>query len=143
MKELIGTGVALVTPFNEDFSIDVKGLKNVVNYAINNGVDYLVVLGTTAESVTLTVEEKKVVINTVVETNNGRLPLVLGIGGNNTTAVVNEIKATNLDDFIAILSVSPYYNKPSQEGIYQHFSALAALLQNPLYCIMLDRKSVV
>jgi len=132
MKQLIGTGVALITPFNEDFSIDVKGLKNVVNYTIKNGVDYLVVLGTTAESVTLSKEEKTQVIDIIVETNKGRLPLVLGIGGNNTAAVVNEIKTTNLDDFTAILSVSPYYNKPSQEGIFQHFSAIAASTSKPI-----------
>jgi len=132
MKQLIGTGVALITPFNDDFSIDLKGLENVVNYSIKNSVDYLVVLGTTAESVTLSRDEKKQVIATIVEINNGRLPLVLGIGGNNTAAVVNEIKTTNLDDFAAILSVSPYYNKPSQEGIYQHFSAIAACTSKPI-----------
>ncbi len=132
MKEFIGTGVALITPFNEDFSIDIEGLKNVVNYNIDNGIDYLVVLGTTAESATLTKEEKLVVINTVVEANNGRLPLVLGIGGNNTAGVIEEIKSTNLKDFTAILSVSPYYNKPTQEGIYQHFATISKASPKPI-----------
>ncbi|WGF92587.1 4-hydroxy-tetrahydrodipicolinate synthase [Aequorivita marisscotiae] len=125
MKELIGTGVALITPFKSDFSVDVEGLKNVVNYNIDNGIDYLVVLGTTAENATLSNDEKQVVINTVIEANNGRLPLVLGIGGNNTQAVISEMKTRDLSAFTAILSVSPYYNKPTQEGIYQHFSAIA------------------
>jgi len=125
MKELIGTGVALVTPFKEDFSVDVDGLKKVVEYNIDNGIDYLVVLGTTGESATLNQEEKQLVIDTVVKTNDGRLPLVLGIGGNNTAEVIREMKERDLKDFTAILSVSPYYNKPSQEGIYQHFAAIA------------------
>jgi len=132
MKELIGTGVALITPFNEDFSIDIEGLRRVVNYNIDNGIDYLVVLGTTAESATLSKEEKLIVTNTIVETNNGRLPLVLGIGGNNTAGVIEEIKSTNLTDFTAILSVSPYYNKPTQEGIYQHFAAISKESPKPI-----------
>lgn len=125
MKELVGTGVALITPFKEDFSVDVEGLKNVVNFNVENGIDYLVVLGTTAESATLSKEEKQLVIDTVVSVNNGRLPLVLGIGGNNTQEVISEMKAQNLSNFTAILSVSPFYNKPTQEGIYQHFAAIA------------------
>ena len=132
MKELIGTGVALITPFNEDYSIDVKGLKSVVNFNIENGIDYLVVLGTTAESATLSKEEKQLVVQTIVDANNGRLPLVLGIGGNNTTGVIEEIKSTNLNDFTAILSVSPFYNKPTQEGIYQHFAAIAKESPKPI-----------
>ena len=120
MKEIIGTGVALITPFNNDGSVDVEGLKKVVSYNIENGIDYLVVLGTTAESATLSGEEKQQVIDTVVSANNGRLPLVLWIGGNDTKSVITEIKHRDLSDFSAILSVSPYYNKPSQEGIYQH-----------------------
>ena len=125
MQSLIGTGVALVTPFKKDFSVDVDALKAIVNFQIDNGIDYLVVLGTTAESATLTQDEKELVIKTVVETNNGRLPLVLGVGGNNTQKVVEELKTRNFSDFVAILSVSPYYNKPTQEGIYQHFKAVA------------------
>lgn len=125
MKELIGTGVALITPFKEDFSVDVEGLKHVVEFNIENGIDYLVVLGTTAESATLSNVEKQLVIETVVSVNNGILPLVLGIGGNNTQEVIAEMKTRDLSDFSAILSVSPYYNKPTQEGIYQHFAAIA------------------
>jgi 4-hydroxy-tetrahydrodipicolinate synthase len=125
MQSLIGTGVALVTPFNEDFSIDTEALKRIVNFSIDNGIEYLVVLGTTAENATLSQDEKELVIKTVIETNNGRLPLVLGVGGNNTMKVVDELKTRDLSDFAAILSVSPYYNKPTQEGIYQHFKAVA------------------
>ena len=125
MQALIGTGVALVTPFKSDFSVDNEALKNIVNFSIENGIEYLVVMGTTAENATLSAEEKELVINTVVEVNNGRLPLVLGVGGNNTLQVVNELKTRDFSAFDAILSVSPYYNKPTQEGIYQHFKAIA------------------
>ncbi|MFV5696289.1 4-hydroxy-tetrahydrodipicolinate synthase [Flavobacterium sp. LB3P122] len=125
MQSLIGTGVALVTPFNEDFSIDTEALKRIVNFSIDNGIEYLVVLGTTAENSTLSHDEKELVIKTVIETNNGRLPLVLGVGGNNTMKVVEELKTRDLSKFAAILSVSPYYSKPTQEGIYQHFKAVA------------------
>lgn len=125
MQSLIGTGVALVTPFKKDFSVDTEALKRIVNYVIDGGVEYLVVLGTTAESATLTADEKELVIATVKEANNGRLPLVLGVGGNNTMKVVEELKTRDFSDFTAILSVSPYYNKPTQEGIYQHFKMIA------------------
>jgi 4-hydroxy-tetrahydrodipicolinate synthase len=132
MKQLIGTGVALITPFNDDFSVDVDGLKKVVDFNISNGIDYLVILGTTAENATLTEKEKQLVIDTVVQENNGRLPLVLGIGGNNTQAVIEEVQSRNLDVFTAILSVSPMYNKPTQEGIYQHFNAIAIATSKPI-----------
>ena len=125
MNSIIGTGVALVTPFKKDFSVDVEALARIVNYQIDNGINYLVVLGTTAENATLTQEEKELVINTVVATNKGRLPLVLGVGGNNTHKIIEELQTRNFSDFVAILSVSPYYNKPTQEGIYQHFKAIA------------------
>lgn len=125
MQSLIGTGVALVTPFKKDFSVDVDALKSIVNFQIDNGIDYLVVLGTTAETATLTKDEKELVIKTVVEANKGRLPLVLGVGSNNTKEVVDELKSRDFSDFVAVLSVSPYYNKPTQEGIYQHFKAIA------------------
>ena len=125
MESLIGTGVALITPFKKDFSVDTEALKKIVEYQIDNGVDYLVVLGTTGEPATLNAEEKKLVIKTVIEANNGHLPLVIGIGGNNTTQVVADIKTTDLSAFTAILSVSPYYSKPTQEGIYQHFKAIS------------------
>lgn len=125
MKILIGTGVALVTPFKKDFSVDVAALKKIVKYQIDNGIDYLVILGTTAENATLNNEEKDLVIQTIVKENNERLPLVLGVGGNNTAQVIDELKTRDLSKFAAILSVSPYYNKPSQEGIYQHFKAIS------------------
>jgi 4-hydroxy-tetrahydrodipicolinate synthase len=125
MNSIIGTGVALVTPFKKDFSVDVEALARIVNYQIDNGINYLVVLGTTAENATLTEEEKELVITTVVSTNKGRLPLVLGVGGNNTHKIIEEFKTRDFSDFVAILSVSPYYNKPTQEGIYQHFKAIA------------------
>ncbi len=125
MNSIIGTGVALVTPFKKNFSVDVEALARIVNYQIDNGINYLVVLGTTAENATLTQEEKELVINTVVATNKGRLPLVLGVGGNNTHKIIEELQTRNFSDFVAILSVSPYYNKPTQEGIYQHFKAIA------------------
>jgi len=132
MQSLIGTGVALVTPFKKDFSVDVDALKAIVNFQIDNGIDYLVVLGTTAETATLTKDEKELVIKTIVETNKGRLPLVLGVGSNNTQDVVDELKTRDFSDFVAILSVSPYYNKPTQEGIYQHFKAIAEASPIPL-----------
>ncbi|WP_298118955.1 4-hydroxy-tetrahydrodipicolinate synthase [Flavobacterium sp.] len=125
MQSLIGTGVALVTPFKKDFSVDVEALNRIVNFQIENGIDYLVVLGTTAENATLSKEEKELVIQTVVKANAKRLPLVLGVGGNNTHEILQELKTRDFSDFVAILSVSPYYNKPTQEGIYQHFKAIA------------------
>jgi len=125
MDKLVGTGVALVTPFNEDLSVDTMALTNIVNHCIDGGVNYLVALGTTAETATLKEAEKQLVISTIVGANAGRLPLVLGIGGNNTMAVIETINNQDLSDFDAILSVSPYYNKPTQEGIYQHFKAIA------------------
>lgn len=124
-SKFLGTGVALVTPFKSDLSIDHEALTNIVNFNIENGTDYLVICGTTGESVTITKEEKQAVIKTISKANNGRLPMVLGIGGNNTASVIEEIKETDLHDIDAILSVSPYYSKPTQEGVYQHFKAIA------------------
>lgn len=132
MTQFYGTGAALITPFKEDKSIDFKALEKLVNFQIDNGINYLVIMGSTGEPSALTDEEKQEVINTIVKTNNGRLPLVIGIGGNNTQAVINEIKETDLTAFDAILSVSPYYNKPSQEGIYQHFKGIADISPKPL-----------
>ena len=125
MQSLIGTGVALVTPFKKDFSVDTEALTRIVNFQIENGIDYLVVLGTTAENATLSQEEKELVIQTIVLANQKRVPLVLGVGGNNTQQLVEELKSRDFTDFVAVLSVSPYYNKPTQEGIYQHFKAIA------------------
>ncbi len=132
MRKFFGTGVALITPFKKDLSVDTEALIKIVNYQIDNGVDYLVVLGTTAESATLTKSEKELVKQTIITANNNRLPLVIGIGGNNTQAVIDEIKNTDLAPFDAILSVSPYYNKPSQDGLYQHFKAIATSTDKPI-----------
>jgi 4-hydroxy-tetrahydrodipicolinate synthase len=132
MQSLIGTGVALVTPFKKDFSVDAEALAKITNYVIEGGVEYLVILGTTAESATLNADEKEIVIQTIVSANNGRVPMVLGVGGNNTTKVVEELKTRDLSRFAAILSVSPYYNKPTQEGIYQHFKAVSEASPIPI-----------
>lgn len=132
MREFIGTGVALVTPFKNDFSVDVEALTRIVEYQVEGGINYLVVLGTTAESATLTDAEKQLVIDTVVKANKNRLPLVLGVGGNNTMKVIDELKSRDLSAFSAVLSVSPYYNKPTQEGIYQHFKAIAEASPLPI-----------
>lgn len=126
MSILKGVGVALVTPFNEDLSVDFDSLTKLVEYNIENGTNYLVVLGTTAEAATLSDEEKKQVIEHIIKVNNKRLPLVLGIGGNNTLEVKKQIEEADLSAFEAVLSVSPYYNKPNQEGLYQHYKVLAS-----------------
>jgi len=132
MKPLHGTGTALITPFKKDFSIDTDALGRIVEHQIENGTNYFVVLGTTGESATLSSEEKKLVMNTVAEANGGRLPLVLGIGGNNTHAVAEAMKTTDLNGFSYILSVSPYYNKPNQEGIFRHYEVLSKATPLPL-----------
>ena len=132
MDKLIGTGVALVTPFKKDLSVDTMALTSVVNHCVDGGVDYLVVLGTTAEAATLSQDEKQLVASTVISANAGRLPLVLGVGGNNTAAVIEDLVHWDLEPFDAILSVSPYYNKPTQEGIYQHFMAIAKKCPLPI-----------
>lgn len=130
MSILKGVGVALVTPFNEDLSVDFDSLTKLVEYNIENGTNYLVVLGTTAEAATLSDEEKKQVVEHIIKVNNKRLPLVLGIGGNNTLEVKKQIEETGLSAFEAVLSVSPYYNKPNQEGLYQHYKMLASTGKN-------------
>lgn len=132
MEHLTGTGVALVTPFTTDASVDTEALERIVTHCIQGGVDYLVVLGTTAESATLSKADKALVMETIVKANAGRLPLVLGVGGNNTAAVVETLKQLDVSAFTAILSVSPYYNKPTQEGIYQHFSTIAQASPKPI-----------
>lgn len=132
MKSLIGMGVALVTPFNADGSVDYQSLVDIVEFNINNGTDYLVISGTTGESVTISKDEKLKISNTIIKTNAGRLPLVIGIGGNNTASVINELNFTDLNQFTAVLSVAPYYNKPTQEGLYQHFKAVANACPIPL-----------
>ena len=125
MERLTGPGIALVTPFNEDGSIDFQSLEKLVDSAVSGGINYLVCLGTTGESVTLSKSEKSEVVAAISSANSGRLPMVLGIGGNNTAELKKEFNETDLNPFTAILSSSPNYNKPNQEGIYQHYKALA------------------
>lgn len=132
MQQFVGMGVALVTPFNDDQSVDFEALVRLVNFNIDNGTNYLVINGTTGESATITPEEKNQIIETVVKTNNGRVPLVLGIGGNNTQTVVNELKTRDLSHIDGILSVAPYYSKPTQEGFYQHYKAVAEATDKPI-----------
>ena len=129
---LKGMGVALITPFKEDCSIDYNALGKLLEFQIQNGTDYLVILGTTAETPTLSVEEKEEIKRFVVERVNGRIPIVLGLGGNNTMDIVKHLKEDNLNGIDAILSVVPYYNKPSQEGIYQHYKAIAKASKLPI-----------
>ncbi|MCH5232435.1 MAG: 4-hydroxy-tetrahydrodipicolinate synthase [Muribaculaceae bacterium] len=142
-NRLTGLGVALVTPFKEDYSIDFDALENLIEHVIDGGTDYIVVLGTTAETPTLNKEEKQAVISFVREKNAGRLPLVLGIGGNNTASVVNEIKETDKSGFLAILSVTPYYNKPSQEGLYRHYKAIAEASKLPIILYNVPKRTGV
>jgi 4-hydroxy-tetrahydrodipicolinate synthase len=125
MNRFHGTGVALVTPFNADGSVDYDGLAKLINYQIEGKVEYLVSLGTTGESATLNKEEKKKIWAYTAEVNNGRVPLVAGIGGNYTAEVIETIKDFDRNGYDAILSASPYYNKPTQEGIYQHYKAIS------------------
>lgn len=127
-----GMGVALITPFKTDESVDYDALARVVEHLIKNGTDYLVVCGTTAETPTLTDNEKYEVTRYVINCNAGRLPIVLGIGGNNTKAIVEQLGNYDLNGVDAILSVTPYYNKPSQEGIYQHYAAIAKASTLPI-----------
>lgn len=128
----LGTGIAIVTPFKTNGSIDEEALANIVEFNIDNGTNYIVISGTTGESVTITKQEKQDVIAIINKANKGRLPLVLGIGGNNTAEVVKEIESTDLSQFAGILSVSPYYSKPTQEGIYQHFKAVSNACPVPI-----------
>ncbi len=130
--DLIGMGVAIVTPFKEDKTIDFEALEKLIEYLVGNGCDYLVVLGTTAETPTLSKEERTIVKNFVRDRVNGRIPLVVGYGGNNTMSLIDDITSADLEGFSAILSVVPYYNKPSQDGIYQHYKAIAEASPLPI-----------
>ncbi len=127
-----GVGVALITPFHNDGSIDFNGLERLLEHCINGGVDYFVVNGTTAENPTLSKEERYAVLDFVLEKNANRLPVIFGIGGNNTIAVAQEMSSFNVDGVSALLSASPYYNKPTQEGIYQHYKALSEASSLPI-----------
>ncbi|WP_029901839.1 4-hydroxy-tetrahydrodipicolinate synthase [Prevotella sp. 10(H)] len=129
---LRGMGVALITPFKEDESVDYDALLRLIDYQLQNGTDYLVVLGTTAETPTLTEDEKKKIVETVVSRVNGQIPIILGEGGNNTRAIVEKLKKNDFTGIDGILSVVPYYNKPSQEGIYQHYKAIAEASSLPI-----------
>jgi 4-hydroxy-tetrahydrodipicolinate synthase len=130
--QLKGTGVALVTPFQKNGSIDYPALEKLVKNVIKGGVDFLVALGTTAETPTLTTEEKQAILTAVVKYGDGKVPVVCGIGGNNTDEVIHTLNSMNLQGVDAILSVAPYYNKPTQEGMYQHFKAVAAATNKPI-----------
>ncbi|MGB0891490.1 MAG: 4-hydroxy-tetrahydrodipicolinate synthase [Flavobacteriaceae bacterium] len=132
MQKFIGTGVALVTPFKEDLSVDYDALKKLVEFNIANGINYLVINGTTGESATITKQEKEEIIRVIATTNNGRLPLVLGVGGGNTQTVIDELQTLDLTNIDAILSVAPYYSKPTQEGFYQHFKAVSLASPKPI-----------
>lgn len=131
-KRLRGMGVALVTPFNEDGSVDYEALIRLVDYQLQNGTDFLCVLGTTAETPTLSKEEKEKVKRMVIERVNGRIPILLGVGSNSTQAVVESVKNDDMTGVDALLVVVPYYNKPSQEGIYQHYKAVAEATELPI-----------
>ncbi len=129
---LKGMGVALITPFKEDESVDFETLAKLIDYQLQNGTDYLVVLGTTAETPTLTKDEKEQIINLVITKVRGRIPIVLGVGGNCTRSIVEELKQNKYDGIDAVLSVTPYYNKPSQEGLYQHYKAISEATRLPI-----------
>jgi 4-hydroxy-tetrahydrodipicolinate synthase len=131
-KKLKGTGVALVTPFHEDGSVDYASLEDLVNSVIKGGVDFLVAPGTTAETPTLSTDEKQKILSAIIQYADDRLPVVCGIGGSNTQEVINQLENFELRGVTAILSVVPYYNKPSQEGMYQHFKAIAAATNKPI-----------
>lgn len=129
---LKGVGVALITPFNEDESVDFEALGKLVDYQIQSGTDYIVALGTTAETPTLTEDEKDKILDLVISRVNGQIPIILGIGGNNTKAIVEKLKTSDFKGIDAILSVTPYYNKPSQEGLYEHYKAIAEASPLPI-----------
>lgn len=131
-NKLKGTGVAIVTPFLSNGNVDYKGLENLVERLITQGINYIVVLGTTGETATLSKEEKLEVINCIKAKNAGRVPLVIGIGGNNTSELVHQLQTFNYEGFTAVLSVSPYYNKPSQQGIIEHYKMLAKVSALPI-----------
>lgn len=132
MKKLVGSGVALVTPFCKDMSVDYTALKKLIEHVISGGISYLVVMGTTAENATLSKKEKQSILSFVVEQNRGRLPIVFGIGSNNTIAVVEDMKTYDLTGVDALLSVTPYYNKPNQDGLYEHFAYISKLSPLPI-----------
>lgn len=141
MEILTGVGVALITPFNDNKQVDFDALGELIEFQLAGGVDYLVLLGTTGESVTLSADEKKEIFKYAAEKVNGRTPLVAGIGGNNTEELISLIKTTDLSAYTAILSVNPYYNKPTQEGIYLHYAALASVTEKPIVLYNVPRRT--
>ncbi|PKP54057.1 MAG: 4-hydroxy-tetrahydrodipicolinate synthase [Bacteroidetes bacterium HGW-Bacteroidetes-1] len=128
----IGTGVALVTPFKNDLSVDTKSLHSIVDYVINQGVNFLVALGTTSEAPTLNQNEKDLVLDTILEAADNRVPIVLGVGGNNTYEVVRQLETKSMEGISGILSVVPYYNKPNQQGLFEHFDTIAKASPRPI-----------
>lgn len=132
MDKFTGLGVAMITPFAKDGSVDYDSLEKLTEHLVSNGVDYLVVMGTTGENPTILQDEQRRILDRVIETNEGRKPVVFGVGGNNTAALTDKLNSMNYDGVDAILSVSPYYNKPNQEGIYQHYNALADASKAPI-----------
>ena len=132
IERLKGTGVAVITPFDQKGEVDFQSLDGIVRRLVNGGIDYLVALGTTAETSTLSASEKKAVLDQIIKSAEGKLPIVLGIGSNNTSQVLNDLELYDEDEVVAILSVSPYYNRPSQDGIHQHFSAIADKSRKPI-----------
>ena len=143
LRKISGTGVALVTPFKSDLSIDFEALTSLVNHCVDGNIDFLVVMGTTGESVTLSLEEKNAALDCVKQANNDRLPIVLGIGGNNTDYIIQSFSSYNLDGVDAILSVSPAYNKPTQEGLYQHYKAINDKCGIPIIIYNIPGRSVI
>ncbi|PLX09874.1 MAG: 4-hydroxy-tetrahydrodipicolinate synthase [Marinilabiliales bacterium] len=139
----IGTGVAMITPFKEDKSVDFKAIKNVIEHLIAGKVDYILVMGTTAESATLSFEEKNEILAFAKKEIAGRVPIMYGLGGNNTADVIDKIKKTDLSGVDGILTVAPYYNKPNQEGLYQHFAAIAVASPVPLILYNVPGRTVV
>ncbi len=131
-KKLKGTGVALVTPFKENFDVDFDALSNLIDFVINNGIEYVTTLGTTGETPTLDKQEKLDILNFTVEKVNNRVPVVVGIGGNNTKEIIHDLETWPLEKTAAVLSASPYYNKPTQQGIYQHYKAIAEASPKPV-----------
>lgn len=131
-KTLTGTGVAIITPFSNDLSVDYAALEKLINYIVDNGVNYIVTLGTTGETPVLSTDEKIEIIHFTQKLIAGRVPMVVGIGGNDTASVIKDLQTYPLEGAVAVLSASPYYNKPSQEGIYQHYKALAAASPKPI-----------
>jgi 4-hydroxy-tetrahydrodipicolinate synthase len=131
-ETLQGTGVALVTPFSTDYEIDYDALSKLIDFVIDGGVDYIVSLGTTGETPTLNKKEKIAIVEFTYEKVNNRVPVVIGIGGNNTQELINDLRTFPLDQAIAVLSASPYYSKPSQEGLYFHYKALAESSPKPI-----------